>query len=97
MKDLSKSEKEIVLLLSQDKSAGEIADIRFRSLFTVQRQINNAKRKLEVNTSHGLTAKFVRMSLIAILIALILYLINPHRTRLTQIPNQYTHTKIQLS
>jgi hypothetical protein len=37
------------------------------------------------------------MSLIAILIALILYLINPHRTRLTQIPNQYTHTKIQLS
>jgi DNA-binding CsgD family transcriptional regulator len=97
MKDLSKSEREIVFLLSQDKSAGEIADIRFRSLFTIQRQISTAKKKLQVNTSHGLTAKFVRMSLIVILIALILYLINPHRTRLTQIPNQYTNTKIQLS
>ena len=98
MKPLSKSEQEVVYLLSQDKSACEIAALRFRSTFTVQRQINCAKRKYEVNTAHGLTAKFVRLSLLVLLIILLLQMLtHSTRTTLIQFPRQYTHSNIYIS
>lgn len=74
MKDLlSKKERQVVLLSSQDKSACEIAAILNKSTYTVQKQLDGAKKKAGCNTIQGLTAKYVLglLVLIGLLTAII--------------------------
>jgi len=83
MNQLTRSEEEVVNLLTQDKSACEIGAIRNRSVYTVQKQIDNAKKKLEVNTAHGLTAKYIRISLAVLLVSLLLLISLLHTNKKT--------------
>lgn len=91
MKDLlSKKEKQVVLLSSQDKSACEIAAILNKSTYTVQKQLDDAKKKLGCNTVQGLTAKCITLNLLAILALLfsLFFTMKDQGTVLTQLPQQ---------
>lgn len=60
--ELTKSENEVLTLLVQDKTQKEIANMRGRSVYTVNSQIKSARQKFQTNTDHGLAAKFIKMT-----------------------------------
>jgi DNA-binding CsgD family transcriptional regulator len=93
MKDLlSKSEKEVVLLSAQDKSACEIAAILNKSTFTVQKQLDDAKKKLGCNTIQGLTAKAILLNLIFLITLLIhlFFMLKHQHSAVSQMPDLIT-------
>jgi DNA-binding CsgD family transcriptional regulator len=61
---LSPKEHQILVLLSEDKTVKQIANLFNRSTFTIQAQIRNAKLKLGVSTSHGAVAKILQQDAI---------------------------------
>lgn len=69
---LTKAEKENIRLLAQDNCIKQVADIRNVSPNTVKAQINSAKLKMGCGTVQGLTAKFVLM---VYLVLIVFYLI----------------------
>jgi DNA-binding CsgD family transcriptional regulator len=60
---LTNTEREVVSLLSQDKTVQEIANIRGRSPSTVRVQVSSLKLKLGVGTDHGAVGKFLMLML----------------------------------
>jgi DNA-binding CsgD family transcriptional regulator len=59
---LTPKEIEVLNLLSQDKTAKEIASINQRSVYTINAQIKSAKLKLGCSTDHGAVAKLILMN-----------------------------------
>lgn len=59
---LTPKEIEVLNLLSQDKTAKEIANINQRSVYTINAQIKSAKLKLGCRTALGAVAKLILMN-----------------------------------
>lgn len=93
MESLSKAEIKVIALSSQDKSAGEIAAILNKSTFTIQAQIKEAKRKLNVNTIQGAVGKYLQSNKVLLFIAILIAYIF---LKSTEIPQAIADTNLIL-